>query len=42
VELEVALDEWHRRIPDYRLDQTQPFTEHTGGVFGLDKLPLVW
>jgi hypothetical protein len=29
-------------MPDYRLDEAQPITERTGGVFGLDHLPLAW
>lgn len=41
-EMVVALEEWHRRIPHYRLDDTAPMTEHSGGVYGLDALPLEW
>jgi hypothetical protein len=35
------LEEWHSRIPDYRLDASQPVREH-GGQIGLDNLPLTW
>jgi cytochrome P450 len=42
LELTVALEEWHRRIPDYRLDTDQPLRFHSGGVAGFEKLPLVW
>lgn len=41
-ELRVAFEEWHRRIPDYKLDGTVPITEHAAGMVGLDRLPLVW
>lgn len=40
-ELQVALTEWHRRIPDYQLDPAVPVTEH-GRQVGLNNLPLVW
>jgi cytochrome P450 len=42
VELRVALEEFHRRIPRYRLDPTAPVHIHGGGVFGLDRLVLEW
>lgn len=41
-EMAIALEEWHRRIPAYRLDPDRPALEHGGGVYGLDSLPLVW
>jgi cytochrome P450 len=40
-ELNVALTEWHRRIPEYRLAPGVPVREH-GGQIGLDNLPLQW
>lgn len=40
-ELRAAVEEWHRRIPNYRLaDDVEP-VEH-GGMFGVDALSLVW
>ncbi|GAB3035217.1 cytochrome P450 [Mycobacterium bourgelatii] len=39
-EMTVMLEEWHRRIPDYRV-VNQP-VEHAGQVFGLDSLELSW
>ncbi|MFA1546054.1 cytochrome P450 [Actinomadura chokoriensis] len=39
-ELAVLLTEWHRRIPDYEL-AGEP-TEHSGGVWALNELPLRW
>lgn len=41
-EITVALEEWHRRIPDYRLSDPDAVTEHTGGVYGIESLPLRW
>ena len=41
-EMAIALDEWHKRIPDYHLDRSRIATEHCGGVYGLDALPLAW
>jgi cytochrome P450 len=42
-EMQIVLEEWHRRIPDYELDTSQPEPrEHSGGVYGLDSLPLRW
>nr|WP_090342287.1 cytochrome P450 [Mycolicibacterium malmesburyense] len=39
-EMAVFLEEWHARIPDYRV--TEPPVEHAGQVFGLDSLRLSW
>jgi cytochrome P450 len=41
LQMQVALDEWHRRIPDYRLGDDDPILEH-GGQFGLERLPIAW
>jgi cytochrome P450 len=40
-ELRVALEEWHARIPDYRLAPGGEVVEH-GGMYGIDALELVW
>jgi cytochrome P450 len=40
-ELLIGLTEWHKRIPEYRLDPAIPVGEH-GGQVGLDNLPLIW
>jgi hypothetical protein len=37
----MALEEWHRRIPDYRLDPDVEVVEH-GGMFGIDRIALRW
>ena len=42
VELAVAIEEWHKRIPDYRIEPGAKITQHVSGVAGLDTLPLVW
>lgn len=41
-ELCVALEEWHQRIPDYRLADGAAVMEHGGPVLGLERLPLTW
>lgn len=41
-EMAVVLEEWHRLIPDYEIPDIDAVVEHTGGVYGLDLLPLRW
>ena len=40
-ELQVAVDEWHLRIPDYRVASEAPLMAH-GGQISLLELPLAW
>jgi cytochrome P450 len=40
-ELRVALEEWHARIPNYRLTPGVDVVEH-GGMYGIDVLELTW
>lgn len=40
-ELRIALEEWHKRIPHYRVPADAQLVE-TGGQLGLEALPLVW
>jgi cytochrome P450 len=40
-ELLIAMEEWHKLIPDYEIDAAQPLVEH-GWQLGLDALPLRW
>ena len=40
-ELRVALEEWHRAIPEYRIDSAEPLLAH-GGQITLLSLPLAW
>lgn len=37
----MALEEWHARIPDYRLTEGVDVVEH-GGMYGIDALELTW
>jgi cytochrome P450 len=40
-ELLIAMEEWHKRIPDYWVASDEPLIEH-GWQLGLDRLPLAW
>jgi len=42
LELRIALEEWHKQIPDYRIPEGTEFTEYVGAVSGLTALPLEW
>ena len=42
LELRIALEEWHKRIPDYRIPEGAEITEFVGSVAGLSGLPLEW
>ena len=42
VELKALLEEWLRRIPRFRLDPEKRWVFHTGHVFSIDSLPLLW
>jgi cytochrome P450 len=41
-ELTVALQEWHKVIPDYHVADPARVVEHSGGVYSLEALPLAW
>jgi cytochrome P450 len=41
-ELVIALQEWHRRIPNYQIGGDGTVHYHGGAILGLDALPLVW
>jgi len=41
-ELAIALEEWHARIPDYRLAGPDTVVTHAGGVAGYDSVLLAW
>jgi cytochrome P450 len=41
-ELVVAYEEWHKRIPEYRLDEDAQQLEASGGMMTLNTLPLTW
>jgi cytochrome P450 len=40
-ELKIAMEEWHKRIPNYELAPGTELVEY-GGQIGLESLPLVW
>ncbi|MCW2530095.1 MAG: cytochrome, partial [Pseudonocardiales bacterium] len=42
MELAVAYEEWHKRIPEYALDPARECAESQGGLLGLNTLPLMW
>jgi cytochrome P450 len=42
VELEVAFQELHQAMPDYRLDPSGEILFHGAGILGCDKLPLLF
>lgn len=41
IELNIALEQWHRRYPDYSLDPEDPPARHLTQVKGVDRLPLI-
>jgi cytochrome P450 len=41
MEMAAALEEWHRRIPDYRVANVEGLIER-GGQLSLRALPLEW
>ena len=41
-EMAVALAEWLRRVPQWRLKPGAPVIQHGGGVFGIEHLELEW
>ncbi|MFT4124680.1 MAG: cytochrome P450 [Gordonia sp. (in: high G+C Gram-positive bacteria)] len=41
LELTVAVDEWHKRIPEYRIAAGQDLWQH-GNMYGLNQLRLEW
>lgn len=43
LELSVAIEEWHKVIPEYTIAGDAVLTEHGGAAgWGIDELPLVW
>lgn len=41
-ELIVALQEWHKLIPDYRVTDPSRVVEHGSSIYSLEALPLSW
>ena len=42
LELQTAFEEFHRRIPDYRIEPGAAVRFHAAGILGADVLPLQW
>jgi cytochrome P450 len=42
IELAVAYECWHRRIPEYRIKDGATVVRHASSVAGVSTLPLVW
>jgi len=42
LELGIVLEEFHQRIPDYRIEEGFQIHRHLNQVAGIDALPLVW
>jgi len=41
-ELRIAVEEWLKRVPPFRIKPGERAVTHGVGVFGVEKLPLVW
>lgn len=41
-QLPIMVEEWLKRIPDFRIEPGATLTAHVGDVIALDALPLVW
>lgn len=41
-ELQIAIEEWHKRIPDFRIPPTEVVQDRPASVCGLVSLPLEW
>ena len=42
LELRIFLEEWLKRIPEFRIDPAQPFSSYSAPVNGVRSLNLVW
>jgi cytochrome P450 len=42
IELAIAYEHWHRRIPEYRIKDGVTIARHASSVAGISALPLVW
>lgn len=41
-EIQVAIDEWLKRIPEFGIKHGTEYETLGGGVMGMKELPLVW
>jgi cytochrome P450 len=42
LEVRIAMEEWHARVPDYEIPDGTVISEHVGAVAGINALPLAW
>lgn len=42
IEMKILLEEWLARVPAFRLNPARPWRYHTGFVFSIDSLHLLW
>jgi cytochrome P450 len=42
LEMRIAIEELHARVPEYQLVDGAPIVTHGGGVLGMDALPIEW
>jgi cytochrome P450 len=42
LEIKIALQEWLKRIPDFKLEPGTRVEYRPGGVIGPEHLPLIW
>ena len=42
LEIRIAIEELHARIPSYTIPVAERIAVHGGGVFGIDRLPIAW
>jgi cytochrome P450 len=42
LELRIAVEEWHRLIPEYRVPEATVIEQYVTGVSGVKSLPLAW
>jgi len=42
LELSVAIEEWHKLIPDYHIPASAVVEDHPGSICTLKSLPLEW
>jgi hypothetical protein len=40
--MRIDLEEWHARIPHYRMADDKPAPSEHGGMYGLDHVYLAW
>jgi cytochrome P450 len=41
-ELRIATEEWHKRIPNYRIENPDELIAHSGAEIAIENMVLVW